>query len=420
VNYFYNDLAPYGTWVSLAGVGWCWQPRAVVVSHGWRPYCDGGHWIYSDCGWYWQSDYSWGWAPFHYGRWQMHPACGWVWTPDRVWGPAWVTWRSGGNYCGWAPLPPHAYYDAHSGYHYNGVAVGASFGFGLGVAQFTFVSTSDFNHHDISHHQVHSTQVKNVYNNTTIINNYTVKNNTVVNQGIPVEHVAAATHTQIHKAVLRDAPAGAAPATHRAAADAATPVVYRHELKAPVKTANIVAQKVDDRHPVVQHAPIAPMHVDRNTRPLNNASPSANVPRHAQTQNPTVPQRQTPTKPAPIVQPTPGNNRPQNNRPQASATVAPATPRSIEQPKVPAPSATTSRPAATSSFAPTTALPPRAVQTEPRPQNPQVYYPKTYHQSADVRSLPRSEPAPRAESHERPAPPSKPSNDSGAKPPKNQ
>ena len=108
VSYFYNDLAPYGSWVMLDDVGWCWQPRTVVMSHGWRPYCDGGHWVYADCGWYWQSDYSWGWAPFHYGRWYLHPWSGWVWTPDRVWGPAWVTWRVAGDNCGWAPLPPHA------------------------------------------------------------------------------------------------------------------------------------------------------------------------------------------------------------------------------------------------------------------------------------------------------------------------
>ncbi len=69
VTYFYDSLSPYGTWVYLEGYGWCWQPRTVVISRGWRPYCDGGHWVYSDAGWYWQSDYSWGWAPFHYGRW---------------------------------------------------------------------------------------------------------------------------------------------------------------------------------------------------------------------------------------------------------------------------------------------------------------------------------------------------------------
>ena len=124
VSYFYNDLSPYGSWVNLDGYGWCWQPRAVVVSPGWRPYCDGGYWVYSDAGWYWQSSYSWGWAPFHYGRWYAHPRCGWVWTPDRVWGPAWVTWRVAGDSCGWAPLPPHAEFDVRLGWRFNGVLWG--------------------------------------------------------------------------------------------------------------------------------------------------------------------------------------------------------------------------------------------------------------------------------------------------------
>src|SRR5439155_10018762 len=93
VNYLYSDLSPYGTWVDLAGYGWCWQPSVVVINHGWSPYCHGGHWLYTDCGWYWRSDYSWGWAPFHYGRWYLHPRCGWVWLPGSVWAPAWVCWR---------------------------------------------------------------------------------------------------------------------------------------------------------------------------------------------------------------------------------------------------------------------------------------------------------------------------------------
>src|SRR6266704_2166097 len=151
VSYFYNDLAPYGSWVMLDDVGWCWQPRTVVVSHGWRPYCDGGHWVFSDCGWYWESDYSWGWAPFHYGRWQLHPRCGWVWQPDRVWGPAWVTWRVAGDNCGWAPLPPRAVFDIHTGWRFNGVRVGINFDFGLRPDHFTFVAVHGFTQHDLGH-----------------------------------------------------------------------------------------------------------------------------------------------------------------------------------------------------------------------------------------------------------------------------
>ena len=161
VNYFYNDLSPYGTWVMLDGVGWCWQPRTVVISRGWRPYCDGGHWVYSDCGWYWQSDYSWGWAPFHYGRWYMHDRCGWVWTPDRTWGPAWVSWRVAGDSCGWAPLPPHAVFDVHGGWRYNGVHVGVSFDFGLRADHFTFVAVRNFDHRDLRHDRLPPTEVRN-------------------------------------------------------------------------------------------------------------------------------------------------------------------------------------------------------------------------------------------------------------------
>src|SRR6266540_1834756 len=62
-NYFYNSLSPYGNWVEVADYGWCWQPTVSVINVGWRPYCDRGRWMWTDCGWYWQSDYSWGWIP---------------------------------------------------------------------------------------------------------------------------------------------------------------------------------------------------------------------------------------------------------------------------------------------------------------------------------------------------------------------
>ena len=52
---FYDSLAPYGTWVDVAGCGPCWQPTVVVANPAWRPYCDAGQWVYTDCGWYWLS-----------------------------------------------------------------------------------------------------------------------------------------------------------------------------------------------------------------------------------------------------------------------------------------------------------------------------------------------------------------------------
>src|SRR5690625_4780914 len=63
---FYQSLSPYGRWINYKGYGNAWIPR---VSRNFRPYATNGHWIYSDYGWTWVSNYRWGWAPFHYGRW---------------------------------------------------------------------------------------------------------------------------------------------------------------------------------------------------------------------------------------------------------------------------------------------------------------------------------------------------------------
>lgn len=52
---FYGSLAPYGTWVDVAGYGPCWQPTVVIVNPAWRPYCNGGRWVYTEWGWYWLS-----------------------------------------------------------------------------------------------------------------------------------------------------------------------------------------------------------------------------------------------------------------------------------------------------------------------------------------------------------------------------
>lgn len=205
VTYFYDSLAPYGTWVEVEGYGRCWQPTVVVVNRGWRPYSDRGHWVYTDSGWYWMSDYSWGWAPFHYGRWLDHPRWGWCWWPDRVWAPSWVSWRYSGDYCGWAPLPPAAYYRPGFGFSYYGRSVGLSFDFGLGANCFTFVSWNHFRDSRPWHHRVGSHQVNQIYNHTTIVNHYgTGHNNTVINHGIPADRVREHTRTELRPVSIRD------------------------------------------------------------------------------------------------------------------------------------------------------------------------------------------------------------------------
>jgi hypothetical protein len=98
---FYDNLAPYGSWVNMDPYGSVWIPN---VGPGFAPYASNGYWANTDYGWTWVSDFDWGWAAFHYGRWEHKRDIGWFWIPDYTWGPAWVDWDYGPGYYGWAPL----------------------------------------------------------------------------------------------------------------------------------------------------------------------------------------------------------------------------------------------------------------------------------------------------------------------------
>jgi hypothetical protein len=100
---FEENLAPHGEWVSVSSYGRVWRPRHVRT--GWRPYYDGS-WQWTDEGWLWVSAEPWGWATYHYGRWAYDSFYGWVWVPGYQWAPAWVSWRIGADFIGWAPLGP--------------------------------------------------------------------------------------------------------------------------------------------------------------------------------------------------------------------------------------------------------------------------------------------------------------------------
>lgn len=103
VDFFYDNLNG-GSWYEVADYGYVWQPD-VASNPDWRPYTD-GYWAYTDVGWTWVSYEDFGWATYHYGRWVRLADRGWGWVPGYEWGPAWVSWRTGGDYVDWAPLPP--------------------------------------------------------------------------------------------------------------------------------------------------------------------------------------------------------------------------------------------------------------------------------------------------------------------------
>ena len=106
---FRETLGAYGRWIEHPRWGAVWVPADIPVD--WRPYRS-GHWVYTDeWGWYWVADEEWGWIAYHYGRWLASPEYGWVWVPGRTWAPAWVAWRDGDDWVGWAALPPEASWD---------------------------------------------------------------------------------------------------------------------------------------------------------------------------------------------------------------------------------------------------------------------------------------------------------------------
>jgi hypothetical protein len=119
---FTEPLQPYGEWTVVNNWGRVWRPSPGVVGADFTPYSSGGHWVWTDVGWTFESDYDWGWAPFHYGRWASVPEYGWVWQPGATWGPAWVDWRFGGGYVGWVPMGPAGY--AYPEHHWTFVENG--------------------------------------------------------------------------------------------------------------------------------------------------------------------------------------------------------------------------------------------------------------------------------------------------------
>lgn len=203
VNYFYASLAPYGSWIDIAGYGRCWRPTVVIYNHNWQPYCDRGHWIFTDGGWYWESEYAWA-TTFHYGRWFRDSRLGWCWWPDTVWAPSWVTWRYTDDYCGWAPLPPFAVFQPGYGFIYRGYGISAGFDFGLAEDCFTFVPNSHFCDWHPRRYRCEPQEVGRFYGHTSVVNNLGYIRATVVNAGLPARHFNAAGGTPIRPLAMRE------------------------------------------------------------------------------------------------------------------------------------------------------------------------------------------------------------------------
>ena len=180
IDFIYDNLSG-GNWIDAEGYGYGWQPDVVVRDPNWRPYSD-GYWAYTDYGWTWISYEDFGWATYHYGRWANLADYGWVWFPgeDLDWGPAWVSWRTGGDYIGWAPLPPRG-----PGVVYENQPIGGNVDVTLdiGPEYYNFCDVRFIGEPVLRDRIFPRVQNVTYITNTVNVTNIYVQNNTVYNYG---------------------------------------------------------------------------------------------------------------------------------------------------------------------------------------------------------------------------------------------
>src|SRR6266542_2565183 len=162
IDVFYDNLSG-GNWIEVEGYGYGWQPDVAVNDSNWRPYAD-GYWAYTDDGW--------------------------TWFPgsDLDWGPAWVSWRTGGDYVGWAPLPPRGV-----GVVYEGRPIGpqVDIEFDIGPEYYNFCEVRYIGEPVLRNYIAPPVQNVTYINNTVNVTNITVKNNVVYNYGPNYEVLSA-------------------------------------------------------------------------------------------------------------------------------------------------------------------------------------------------------------------------------------
>ena len=189
---FYDELSPYGMWVDYPNYGYVWIPDG---DPGFSPYATAGHWVFTDDGWTWVSDYPWGWAASHYGRWDYDDVYGWFWVPDNEWGPAWVSWRRSPGYYGWAPLRP-------------GISISIAFGreYHERNERWIFVRDRDITRRDVSRHYVNRTRNVTIINNSTVIVNTRKDNkrNVTYIAGPGRDDVQRVTRTSVKSVAIRE------------------------------------------------------------------------------------------------------------------------------------------------------------------------------------------------------------------------
>jgi hypothetical protein len=187
---FYDRLASDGQWFNDDDYGYVWQPNVAVSNPSWRPYAD-GRWVWTDRGWFWQSNENFGWATYHYGRWNNVDGVGWVWVPGQQWAPSWVSWRhtDDDDYVGWAPLPAESTFSVSVGVH-----PWADSYYDIGPAAYAFIRIVDFARPSYREYCLPPQESLGFYNRTRNVTNITYNNNVINSYGPQYERVSQLVH----------------------------------------------------------------------------------------------------------------------------------------------------------------------------------------------------------------------------------
>lgn len=179
-GYFYNELAPYGSWIEVDYGVVVWRP--TIIHTNWTPY-NVGRWVWTYDGWYWDSYEPFGHVTYHYGRWYYDDYYGWLWYPDYEWAPAWVEWRYDNNYIGWAPLHPYAVFSVSVGIYFTNT-------YYTPYSYWNYVNYVNFCDPYVYNYYVEPGYKYRIHSGTKYRHDYGYRNGRVQNRGIDVKYVS--------------------------------------------------------------------------------------------------------------------------------------------------------------------------------------------------------------------------------------